>query len=73
LLGAIAFDAAHAQESILTASWRSTDGRRLHLLANLSDAAMARPGDWKRGPPIWGGEPGATLPPWAVFWSISST
>jgi hypothetical protein len=48
------------------------DGRRLRLLANLSDAASERPAGWNGGAPLWGGEPAATLPPWSVFWSVTA-
>jgi hypothetical protein len=42
----------------------------LRLLANLSEGTWRRPDDWTNGTPIWGGEPGVTLPPWSVFWSV---
>ena len=72
LLGSIAFDAGalRCAEPLLAVAWTLADGRRLWLLANLSDAPAARPADWKTGPPIWGGEPKEELPPWSVFWSI---
>ncbi len=72
LLGGIAFDPAamRCAEPLLVVAWTLADGRRLRLLANLSDAPAARPADWKTGAPIWGGEPKEELPPWSVFWSI---
>ncbi len=72
LLGGIAFDPAamRCAEPLLAVAWTLADGRRLPLLANLSDAPAARPADWKPGAPIWGGEPKEELPPWSVFWSI---
>jgi hypothetical protein len=72
LLADIGFDAGNCRGSVITAAWRVADGRRLQLLANLSDAASEHPADWRGGAPLWGGEPAATLPPWSVFWSVAA-
>ena len=45
---------------------------RLMLLANMSGDGAPRPPDWIDGAPIWGGEPGRTLPPWSVFWRVGT-
>jgi malto-oligosyltrehalose trehalohydrolase len=72
LLAGIGFDGGNCHGSVITAAWRTADGRRLRLLANLSDAASERPADWRGATPLWGGEPAATLPPWSVFWSVAA-
>jgi hypothetical protein len=60
-------DAAIDNE-VLTAEWRA-GGRRLQLLANLSEAAKPRPKlSWAT--PIWGGAPPQDLPAWSVFAAI---
>jgi malto-oligosyltrehalose trehalohydrolase len=66
-----AFGAARWDDGVLSANWRLGDGAELLLLANLSDAT-ARPARMPAGTPIWGGAPGATLPPWSVHWSIGA-
>jgi len=71
-LAAARFAAAEDDNRVLQANWSLGDGRSLLLLANLSDAAAARPSRSAAGRPIWGGEPASTLPPWAVFWSIGA-
>ncbi len=73
LLARIAFDpdATRADGALLRAAWMHPEARLL-LLANLSDEPARRPADWPVGAPIWGGEPGDTLPPWSVFWSIGT-
>jgi malto-oligosyltrehalose trehalohydrolase len=72
LLADIGFDAGNCRGSVITAAWRVADGRRLQLLANLSNAASERPAGWSGGAALWGGEPAATLPPWSVFWSVAA-
>jgi malto-oligosyltrehalose trehalohydrolase len=74
LLARIAFDpdATRREGPLLRAAWVHPEGR-LMLLANLSGVGAPRPRDWSNGAAIWGGEPGATLPPWSVFWSIGTT
>ncbi len=73
LLGKIAFDpdATGCDGTVLRAAWMHPEGRLL-LLANLSKEPARRPDDWPHGAPIWGGEPGETLPPWSVFWGIGT-
>jgi maltooligosyltrehalose trehalohydrolase len=71
-LAGAAFGEAHAADSgLLTANWRMGDGATLHLLANLSGHAAARPTE-ATGTPIWGGEAGETIPPWSVFWRLDA-
>ena len=70
-LAGAAFGSAEWDERVLTADWELGDGRRLLLLANLSDASST-PSRIPAGAPIWGGTPGKTLPPWSVFWSIGA-
>jgi hypothetical protein len=71
LLAALRFDphATRARGTLLRAEWTHPH-IRLRLLANLSEGTWRRPDDWTNGTPIWGGEPGVTLPPWSVFWSV---
>ena len=73
LLATIAFDpdATRHDGALLRAAWMHPEGRLL-LLANVSGDGTLRPRDWTNGVPIWGGEPGETLPPWSVFWSIGT-
>ena len=73
LLARIAFDpsATGCDGGVLRAGWRHPDAR-LRLLANVSGESAQRPPDWIQGAPIWGGEPGETLPPWSVFCSIGT-
>ena len=72
-LSGAAFGQAQAAESgLLTASWRMGDGTTLHLLANLSTAAIAKGGAGAPGGAIWSGEPGDLLPPWSVFWHLEA-
>jgi maltooligosyltrehalose trehalohydrolase len=60
----------HFESGLLTARW-DAGGKTLLLLANLSDAAKAKPAQaW--GAPIWGDVPPDTLPPWSVYASIGS-
>ncbi|HWX04274.1 MAG TPA: malto-oligosyltrehalose trehalohydrolase [Bradyrhizobium sp.] len=72
-LSGAAFGQAHAADNgLLTANWRMGDGTTLHLLANLSTAAIARGGGGATGRAIRGGEPGDLLPPWSVFWRLEA-
>jgi maltooligosyltrehalose trehalohydrolase len=71
-LAGAAFGEAHATDNgLLTANWRLGDGATLRLLANLSGHATERPTE-ATGTPIWGGEPGETIPPWSVFWRLEA-
>jgi malto-oligosyltrehalose trehalohydrolase len=73
LLAKIAFDpnVTRSDGPLLRAGWSHPEGRLL-LLANVSGESARRPKGWTQGAPIWGGEPGETLPPWSVFWSIGT-
>lgn len=70
LAGASFGDAQAADNGLLTANWHMGDGATLLLVANLSKSAIARKTSAANGTPIWGGEAGALLPPWSVFWRI---
>ncbi|WP_316231020.1 malto-oligosyltrehalose trehalohydrolase [Bradyrhizobium sp. SZCCHNR1051] len=70
LPGAKFGDADVTDDGRLTAHWEMGDGRRLTLLANVSDKELAASPNGVPGTPIWGGTPGDRLPPWSVFWSI---
>jgi malto-oligosyltrehalose trehalohydrolase len=70
-LAGAAFGTAQWDDHVLTADWRLVDGYRLVLLANLS-AEKTRSPRKPAGTPIWGGDPGETLPAWSVFWSIGA-
>jgi maltooligosyltrehalose trehalohydrolase len=54
---------------ILSARW-AAGAKILELLANLSDAAKARPVDLHWSGPVWGGEPPRELPAWSVYVTI---
>jgi maltooligosyltrehalose trehalohydrolase len=71
-LSKVRFGAARCADDVLTAVWRLGEERSLILLANLSDRAAERPGSFRSGQPIWGGEPAGKVAPWAVFWSIGA-
>jgi maltooligosyltrehalose trehalohydrolase len=72
-LAGAAFGEAHAAENgLLTANWRMGDGAALRLEANLSGSEIARRPRESTGSPIWGGEAGAVMPPWSVFWRMGS-
>ncbi|MBI5265392.1 MAG: malto-oligosyltrehalose trehalohydrolase [Bradyrhizobium sp.] len=69
-LAGASFGKANATEvGLLTAHWRMGDGKTLHLSANLSGSEITGPNETV-GTPIWGGEAGASLPPWSVFWRL---
>jgi maltooligosyltrehalose trehalohydrolase len=71
-LASAAFGDAHAADSgLLTAHWRMGDGAMLHLLANLSDQAIARHAV-TAGTKIWGADLGVSISPWSVFWHIGA-
>jgi maltooligosyltrehalose trehalohydrolase len=71
LAGAAFGDAHAANNGLLTAHWRMGDGATLHLLANLSDQAVTHQAV-TTGIKIWGGDIGASVPPWSVFWHIGA-
>jgi malto-oligosyltrehalose trehalohydrolase len=67
------FGNAEADESgLLTAYWRMGDGSTLHLLANLSDRAIAHPQP-APGMAIWGNTNTGVGTPWSVAWWIGDT
>src|SRR3981189_2021224 len=72
LLADLGFDGGTCRGAVRPAAAGAPDGRRLLLLANLSDAAAPRRADHRGGAPLWGGEPAAPLPPWSVFWSLAA-
>jgi malto-oligosyltrehalose trehalohydrolase len=61
--------AASWSGAVLQVRWCLGD-RTLGLLANLSADPAARPDDWMRGVPIWGGGPAERLGPWQVHWML---
>jgi maltooligosyltrehalose trehalohydrolase len=71
LTGAAFGDADAADNGLLTANWRMGDGAALHLLANLSDQAVGHSTE-TAGTTIWGGDVGASIPPWSVFWRLEA-
>jgi maltooligosyltrehalose trehalohydrolase len=71
LAGAGSGDAHAADNGLLSAHWRMGDGATLQLLANLSDQAVAHRTE-TAGTTIWGGDAGASLPPWSVFWRLEA-
>jgi malto-oligosyltrehalose trehalohydrolase len=72
-LAGAAFDKAQAAENgLLAASWRMTDGTSLQLQANLSKAEVACEAGGVRHTKIWGEEPGKIMPPWSVVWRLGA-
>jgi maltooligosyltrehalose trehalohydrolase len=64
------FGEARAEDNgLLTASWIMGDGRKLHLLANPSDAEIKRPTTPGRRP-IWGEDASDHLRPWSVVFLL---
>jgi len=61
---------AHADGAVITAQWRGSGGRALHLLANAGPDQAAVGAVRANGRSIWGGTPPDALPPWSVFWSV---
>jgi maltooligosyltrehalose trehalohydrolase len=72
LAGAGFRDALALDNGLLRAEWPMGDGTSLHLLANLSDRAIAS-GRWSwTGTIIWGGRLNEALSPWSVHWRIGN-
>jgi maltooligosyltrehalose trehalohydrolase len=71
-LAGAAFGDAHADNGLLTASWRMGDGAILQVTANLSNRETAHKPARASGTPIWGGEAGDLMPPWSVFWRLEA-
>ena len=66
-----AFDEAHAADNgLLTARWRLSDGTRLVLRANLSSSEITDQACEANGTGICGSPPGEVLRPWSVFWCL---
>ena len=70
LAGAGFGDAYATDNGSLTAHWLMGDGATLHLLANLSDQAVAH--HETAGTKIWGGDASDSLPRWSVFWRLEA-
>jgi maltooligosyltrehalose trehalohydrolase len=69
LLAGVVFGKAEAADNgLLTADWRTGDGRTLSLIANLSEKAVSHPDTM--GTLVWGSELGDGVPPWSVHWRI---
>lgn len=70
LPGARFGNASHNGE-MLHARWHMGDGTLLHVLANLSDKALAGEHQPWPGRHLWGGEiPSDVVAPWAVHWRL---
>jgi malto-oligosyltrehalose trehalohydrolase len=69
-LAGVKFASSHCDKSLQTASWSLDDRRELLLVANLSNAAIDRPGRFRLARSIWGGIPTDKLSAWAVHWGI---
>ncbi|MDB5618308.1 malto-oligosyltrehalose trehalohydrolase [Tardiphaga sp.] len=63
-------DAQAADNGILKAHWRMGDGATLHLLANLSDRAIAGEHQPWPGTKLWGSDVANVVVPWSVHWRI---
>jgi maltooligosyltrehalose trehalohydrolase len=72
LAGARFGDASAQDNALLRAHWRLGDGTSLHLLANLSDRAVAISQPPSTGTIIWGDRLTDTLSPWSVHWRIGN-
>jgi malto-oligosyltrehalose trehalohydrolase len=72
LAGARFGDARAADNGLVTADWRLGDGATLRLTANLSNTVIAQKLRETTETSIWGGAPGDTVKPWAVFWSLEA-
>lgn len=72
-LAGAAFGEAHAGDNgLLTARWKMGGGTTLRLFANLSAGEVACKGSKTPGTVIWGDDAGETIPPWSVFWRITT-
>jgi maltooligosyltrehalose trehalohydrolase len=70
-LAKASFGKAHAADNgLLTADWRMSDGARLLLRANVSDTPIAGATDQAQGALIWGHESGELIKPWSVAWRL---
>ncbi|HTB00670.1 MAG TPA: malto-oligosyltrehalose trehalohydrolase [Bradyrhizobium sp.] len=72
LAGATFGKAEAGDHGLLTASWRMGEGAMLRLVANLSNAAIARKSGKAGGSAIWGGEARDVMPPWSVAWYLGA-
>ena len=65
------FGAAAADDNgILKAHWKMGDGATLHLLANLSDTAIAGEHQTLPGTNLWGSDVSDVVVPWSVHWRM---
>jgi maltooligosyltrehalose trehalohydrolase len=72
LAGARFGNASAQDDGLVRAHWHMGDGTSLHLLANLSDRAIASGQSQSTGTIIWGDGLTDTLSPWSVHWRIGS-
>jgi maltooligosyltrehalose trehalohydrolase len=72
LAGAAFGDAHAADNGLLTASWRMGDSAILRLEVNLSNREIGHQGGEMAGTPLWGGETGDVIRPWAVCWRLEA-
>jgi maltooligosyltrehalose trehalohydrolase len=70
LAGAGFRDALAQDNGLLRAEWHMGDGKSLHLLANLSDRAIASGQNQSTATILWGDGSTGTLQPWSVHWCI---
>jgi malto-oligosyltrehalose trehalohydrolase len=72
LAGARFGEASLRDDSLLRAGWRMGDGTSLHLVANLSDRAIADDQGPSAGTIIWGSGLTGTHSPWSVHWRLGT-
>jgi maltooligosyltrehalose trehalohydrolase len=72
LAGARFGDASARDDGLVRAHWYLGDGGLLHLVANLSELAVANDITPPAGTALWGDGDTGTLAPWSVQWRIGS-
>jgi maltooligosyltrehalose trehalohydrolase len=72
LAGAAFGEAQAADNGLLTAHWRMSDGTTLQLAANLSDSEMTHPAHNTTGTQLWGSDTEKSMPPWSVRWHLGA-
>ena len=67
------FGTAEADDhGILKAHWKMGDGAVLHLLANLSEQAVAASHQTFPGTSLWGNDVSDVVAPWSVLWRMEN-
>ncbi|MGO3929377.1 malto-oligosyltrehalose trehalohydrolase [Rhodopseudomonas pseudopalustris] len=72
LSGARFGNADVADDGLLRARWRLSEGATLELVANLSDRGLASKGP-PQGTNLWGDDWDGIMPPWAVTWRLEES